>query len=172
MAHWGNIPQRMDNVDMLRKFALQYEDNCNRLHAAASLGGFLLYLNEMAVDEKDALGSGEGTDAVNLLTYHRSKGLEWPVVICHNLDNGFRDNLWGMNIVAETDQVDLDNILGNRWLRYWINPYGLQLRGTGLAERIEASPEQKISRDQGLQEELFWAGLSTGGDHGRTADLF
>ena len=167
MAHWGNIPQRMDNVDMLRKFALQYEDNCNRLHAAASLGGFLLYLNEMAVDEKDALGSGEGTDAVNLLTYHRSKGLEWPVVICHNLDNGFRDNLWGMNIVAETDQVDLDNILGNRWLRYWINPYGLQLRGTGLAERIEASPEQKISRDQGLQEEarLLYVGITRARDY-------
>jgi len=167
MAHWGNIPQRMDNVDMLRKFALQYEDNCNRLHAAASLGGFLLYLNEMAVGEKDARGSGEGTDAVNLLTYHRSKGLEWPVVICHNLENGFRDNLWGMNIVAESDQVDLNNILGNRWLRYWINPYGQQLRGTSLAERIEASPEQEISRYQGLQEEarLLYVGITRARDY-------
>ncbi len=167
MAHWGNIPQRMDNVDMLRKFALQYEDNCNRLHTAASLGGFLLYLNEMAAGEKDARGSGEGTDAVNLLTYHRSKGLEWPVVICHNLEKGFRDNLWGMNIVAESDHVDLDNILANRWLRYWINPYGLQLKGTGLAERIEASPEQEISRYQALQEEarLLYVGITRARDY-------
>jgi len=167
MAHWGNISQRMDNVDMFRKFALQYEDNCNRLHAAASLGGFLLYLNEMAVGEKDARGSGEGEAAVNLLTYHRSKGLEWPVVICHNLENGFRDNLWGMNIVAESDQVDLNNILGNRWLRYWINPYGQQLKGTGLAERIEASPEQQASRYQGLQEEarLLYVGITRARDY-------
>ena len=167
MAHWGNIPQRMDNIDMLRKFALQYEDNCNRLHAAASLGGFLLYLNEMAAGEKDARGSGDGEDAVNLLTYHRSKGLEWPVVICHNLENSFRDNLWGMNIVAESAEVDLDNILGNRWLRYWVNPYGLQLRGTGLAQRIEASPEQAASRYQGLQEEarLLYVGITRARDY-------
>ncbi len=167
MAHWGNIPQRMDNVDMLRKFALQYEDNCNRLHAAASLGGFLLYLNEMAIGEKDARGSGEGEDAVNLLTYHRSKGLEWPVVICHDLEKGFRDNLWGMNIVAESEEVDLNNILGNRWLRYWINPYGLQLKGTNLAERIAASPEQETSRYQGLQEEarLLYVGITRARDY-------
>jgi len=153
IAHWGNISQRMDNVDMLRKFSLQYEDNCNRLHAAASLGGFLLYLNEMAADSNDSRGSGEGEEAVNILTYHRSKGLEWPVVICHDLEKSFRDNLWGMNIVAESDQVDLQNILGNRWLRYWVNPYGRQLNGTNLSERINESPEQEVSRFQGLQEE-------------------
>ena len=167
IAHWGNIPQRMDNVDMLRKYSLQYEDNCNRLHAAASLGGFLLYLNEMAGDSNDSRGSGEGEDAVNILTYHRSKGLEWPVVICHDLEKGFRDNLWGMNIVAESKKVDLQNILGNRWLRYWVNPYGRQINGTNLSERINESPEQKVSRFQGLQEEarLLYVGITRARDY-------
>jgi len=167
MAHWGSIPQRMDNVDMMRKFALQYEENCNRLHTAASLGGFLLYLTELGNNEKDARGSGEGTDAVNILTYHRSKGLEWPVVICHNLENSLRDNLWGMNIVAESEEVDLDNILGNRWLRYWINPYGKQIARTALSERIGASPEKQQAQQQALDEEsrLLYVGVTRARDY-------
>lgn len=167
MAHWGNIPQRMDNVDMMRRFALQYEENCNRLHTAASLGGFLLYLIELGNNEKDARGSGQGTDAVNILTYHRSKGLEWPVVVCHNLENNLRDNLWGMNIVAESEEVDLNNILGNRWLRYWINPYGKQIANTALSERIGASPEKEQARQQALDEEarLLYVGVTRARDY-------
>jgi hypothetical protein len=38
----GNPNQRLDNLDRLRRYALDYESACNRLHAAASLGGFLL----------------------------------------------------------------------------------------------------------------------------------
>ena len=32
IASWGNVQQRFDNIDVLRKFALQYEEGCNRLH--------------------------------------------------------------------------------------------------------------------------------------------
>jgi len=39
------------------------------------------------------------------------------MVICHDLEGKLRDKIWGVQIVPETDEVDLDNILGNRWLR-------------------------------------------------------
>ncbi|MEK7254917.1 MAG: 3'-5' exonuclease, partial [Bacteroidota bacterium] len=39
IVSWGNVEQRLANVDVLCRLALKYEENCNRLHSAASLGG-------------------------------------------------------------------------------------------------------------------------------------
>ncbi len=167
IASWGNEQQRLDNVDVLRKFALQYEEACNRLHTAASLGGFLLWLNEKVVNDSDAQGSGEGEDAVNVLTYHRSKGLEWPVVICHSLEGNLRESVWGMAIISEQEEIDLDHILANRWLRYWINPYADQYRRTIMEDRINESEAKKIVREQALAEEarLLYVGITRARDY-------
>ncbi|MBX2877631.1 MAG: UvrD-helicase domain-containing protein [Saprospiraceae bacterium] len=164
---WGKTAQRLDNVDVLRRLALQYEEACNRLHSAASLGGLLLWLNDLENDQKDAQGSGEGPDAVQILTYHKSKGLEWPVVICHSLEGPLRADVWGMEIVAESEEVDLTNVLGNRWLRYWVNPYADQIRRTQLEERIAESQAQKEQTEMALQEEarLLYVGITRARDY-------
>lgn len=164
---WGNVEQRLANVDVLRKFALQYEEACNRLHAAASLGGFLLWLNDLENNEKDMQGSGETPDSVNVLTYHKSKGLEWPVVICHSLENMLRGDVWGMAIIPEKEEVDLDNVLGNRWLRYWVSPYADQFRGTLLEERINQSAAKENATKEALQEEarLLYVGITRARDY-------
>lgn len=167
IIRWGKSNQRMANIDVIRQFSLQYEEACNRMHTAASLGGFLLWLNELESSDKDLQGSGEGTDSVNVLTYHRSKGLEWPVVICHSLEGKLRDKVWGLNLVAESKSVDLDNILGNRWLRYWINPYSDQQNGTELIEKINASPIKKAATEVALREEarLLYVGITRARDY-------
>lgn len=167
IMRWGKTEQRMDNIDVIRKFALQYEETCNRLHTAASLGGFLLWLNELESSGKDTQGSGEGPDAVNVLTYHKSKGLEWPIVICHSLEGKLRDNVWGLNLVAEKKEVDLNNILGNRWLRYWINPYADQQSGTALVEKINASSVKTEITKSALSEEarLLYVGITRARDY-------
>ncbi len=167
IMRWGKVQQRMDNIDVIRKFALQYEEACNRLHTAASLGGFLLWLNELETSGKDVQGSGEGTDAVNVMTYHKSKGLEWPVVICHSLEGRLRDKVWGLSLVSEKEEVDLDNILGNRWLRYWINPYSDQQSGTALIEKINASSIKREATTAALREEarLLYVGITRARDY-------
>lgn len=167
IARWGKVQQRMDNIDVLRRFASKYEEACNRLHTAASLGGFMLYLNELEQKGVDEQGSGESADAVQVLTYHKSKGLEWPVVICYDLEGSLRERVWGMNIIADRPEVDLSNILGNRWLRYWINPYSDQFRGTALEEKINASEAKKAAHDQALQEEarLLYVGITRARDY-------
>lgn len=167
IVSWGKTAQRLDNVDVLRKLALQYEEACNRLHTAASLGGLLLWLNDLENEQKDAQGSGEGPDAVQILTYHRSKGLEWPVVICHSLEGSLRADVWGIQIVAESEEVDLNNVLGNRWLRYWVNPYSDQIRRTPLQERLAESDAQLEQTQLALQEEarLLYVGITRARDY-------
>ncbi len=167
IVSWGNTEQRLDNVDVLRQLALQYEAACNRLHSAASLGGFLLWLGELHQKGDDKQGSGEGPDAVNVLTYHRSKGLEWPVVVLHNLDQRLRADVWGIDIVPEREEVDINHVLGNRWLRYWVNPYDRQYKGTPVFERLEESAVQTEKRRQARREEtrLLYVGITRARDY-------
>ncbi|MCB9355446.1 MAG: UvrD-helicase domain-containing protein [Lewinellaceae bacterium] len=163
----GNPVQRLDNLDRLRRFALDYEDACQRLHSAASLGGFLLWLNELADSGLDMQGSGESDDAVKVLTYHRSKGLEFPVAICHNLNQKLKEQIWGVNLVSETEEPDLDNILDHRWIRFWVNPYADQFRGTALEERLLQTPEWAQANRTALDEEarLLYVGLTRARDY-------
>ncbi|MCB9263931.1 MAG: UvrD-helicase domain-containing protein [Lewinellaceae bacterium] len=167
IASWGNQQQRLDNVEVMRKLALQYEEACNRLHSAASLGGFLLWLADLENNDADMQGSGEGPGAVNVLTYHKSKGLEWPIVICHSLEGNLRAEVWGVDIIQESEEVDLNNVLGNRWLRYWVNPYADQIRNTYLDEQLSESEPDRRAREKALQEEarLLYVGITRARDY-------
>lgn len=168
---WGNTTQRLDNIDVIRKLSLQYEETCNRLHSAASLGGFLLWLGNLQERGDDTQSSGEGIDAVNVLTYHRSKGLEYPVLILGNLENNIKDQVFGIAIqplsASNTEGVDLNDILGNRWLRFWVNPYADLLRNTELEERINESPAKAEVRINALAEEarLLYVGVTRARDY-------
>ena len=166
-AQLGNANQRIDNLERLRHYALEYESACSRLHSAASLGGFLLWLDTLAGLDEDRQGSGENEDAVKVLTYHRSKGLEYPVAICHNLDQPLKEQVWGLNLVSETEKPDLDNILGNRWLRFWVNPFADQLKRTRLEEALHQSSEWTQATRSALDEEarLLYVGLTRARDY-------
>ena len=167
IASWGNSAQRLENVDVIRKFSLEYENTCNRLHSAASLGGFLLWLATRAENEKDTQSSGEGPDAVNVLTYHKSKGLEYPIVVLGNLDQSIRDDVFGIAIQSDTEGVDLDDILGNRWLRFWVNPYADQIRGTLLNEQLNNCDEKGAVKLAALSEEarVLYVGVTRARDY-------
>ncbi len=167
VARFGNATQRLDNLDRLRHYALEYESACQRLHAAASLGGFLLWLNDLGRAGQDFQGSGESPDAVKVLTYHKSKGLEFPITVCHNLNQALKENIWGLQLVAERPEPDLDDILGHRWLRFWVNPYGDQWRNTRLDENIRQSDAWVAAARQALEEEarLLYVGLTRARDY-------
>jgi ATP-dependent exoDNAse (exonuclease V) beta subunit len=75
--------------------------------------------------------------------------------------------VWGIGIVPETREVDLENLLGNRWLRYWLNPYGDQFKGTLLAERIDESAVKTEKLKEALAEEtrLLYVGITRARDY-------
>jgi len=167
IAAWGKVDQRLDNIDVMRKMAIDYEERCNRLHTAASLGGLLLWLTEIENNHEDKQASGENEDAVNVMTYHKSKGLEFPILVCHSMEQNLRADLWGAEIVSERKEVNLEDVLGGRWLRYWVNPYADQYRKTALEERLLESEAHKIKRQQALDEEarLLYVGITRARDY-------
>jgi ATP-dependent helicase/nuclease subunit A len=167
VAAWSNEQQRLDNIDALRKLALDYEDTCNRLHSAATLGGFLLWLDDLGSDDRDQQGKGAGVNAVNVMTYHKSKGLEWPLVVCHGLDADLRENIWGVRIVRQKPEIDINYPLANRLLCYWVNPYSDQIKGTELMETVETHSAKKTAKKEALAEEarLLYVGLTRARDY-------
>jgi len=167
IASWGNPGQRLANVEALLKLTLQYEESCNRLHAAASLGGFLLWLAGLESSEEDLQAFGESPDAVRVITYHKGKGLEYPVVICSSLENNLQGDVWGVKVIAEREEVDLDDVLGHRWLRYWVNPYADQVKNTRVDLRLDESEARNHARRDAREEEarLLYVGLTRARDY-------
>jgi ATP-dependent exoDNAse (exonuclease V) beta subunit len=163
----GNGRQRLVNVEALRKLAVDYEDRCNRLHAAASLGGFLLWLEDLERQGRDMQGASEGPDAVQVLTYHKSKGLEWPIVVAYDMGASLRANSWGMAIVPERETVDLDHVLAHRWLRYWVNPYGRQVANTPLDQRLRESEiyAGRVAEAREEEARLLYVGITRARDY-------
>jgi len=164
---WGEGEQRLGNVDELRRLAVAYEDNCHRQHRAASLGGYLLYLDGLLRAQTDAQAAGERPGAVNVLTYHRSKGLEWPAVIAGDLDQKLRADVWGISVEPEKEEVDLGNPLADRWLRYWVNPYGKQTRGVDWLDALTESDWKTRATETATAEEarLLYVGFTRARDY-------
>lgn len=167
VSKWSNAAQRLDNIDALRKLAGDYEDTCNRLNSAATSGGFLLWLEDLAQEGKDVQGKGLGKDAVNVLTYHKSKGLEWPLVICHGIDADLKDAIWGVRIVRKSAKIDIHKPLADRLICYWVNPYAMQIKGTALMEEVEAHQDRVRVKKNALDEEirLLYVGLTRARDY-------
>lgn len=81
-AACGALPKgelRQANLRMMYQRALAYEEN-----GGATLSGFLQLMDQQAVsdDKTSAKMLGENENLVRIMTMHKSKGLEFPIVFC------------------------------------------------------------------------------------------
>ncbi|TDB38085.1 MAG: hypothetical protein D9V44_08565 [Actinobacteria bacterium] len=78
-------PRAWANVLKLGRIAEEYEQR-----ASGDLGGFLRHIaiHRDLSPEKQATLTGEGVDAVRIMSVHAAKGLEFPVVVVGDLASG------------------------------------------------------------------------------------
>ncbi len=167
VVRWGKHEQRLANIERLMGMAIEYEERCTRLHAAASLGGFLLWLAAKQQRGEDWQGATTSPRAVNVLTWHASKGLEWPIVLCMDLDQPLRADPWGLQIVSERESPDPEDILGGRWLRFRAQPYGQAWQKAPMGERVMEQPEFAEVQQRAAMEEarLLYVGITRARDY-------
>jgi hypothetical protein len=173
-ARWPDPEQRLANLDALRSLTGSYEEHCAQQKEAATIAGLLRYFEEAATEKlvrdeeiaSDDQHVGAGDHAVTIATYHRAKGLEWPVVILSSLDRGEKRDAF--EVCPESDRAAFDaaDPLGGRWIRYWPWPFGQQSKSR-LAETAAASAE---GRSVALREErervrLLYVGFTRARDH-------
>lgn len=125
---------------------------CVRFIAAAvskgqgpTVAGLLARLEELRClgddddDPDDERGDVAGIDAVSVLSWHKSKGREWPVVVL----TGLWKDPWvrTFDVVVESDPAltSFHNPLVGRRLRFWPSPYGDRARG-GLVDHLKGCP--------------------------------
>lgn len=84
VAKWGNVSRRHANINTFLRIVQGYENHTRLLDLACSVMGFVNYFNSDSVSADTPFV--KDPDAVSVITYHKSKGLEWPIVILCNLD--------------------------------------------------------------------------------------
>jgi ATP-dependent exoDNAse (exonuclease V) beta subunit len=82
---WNNALAEESNLQVLIDLAKKYEDYATKLAQPATVAGFI----EFFTDQQQEGAANE--DGVRLYTYHKSKGLEWKVVIMMSLEKNAAD---------------------------------------------------------------------------------
>ena len=170
-SQWGpdrvRAGQRRANLEALRSLCRQYEDTCHSGHLPATVGGFLNWCAQLNDDKADTQAADPSPDAVKVMTYHASKGLEWPIVICTQLDSTTRDEWPRVQTVPVGDgQMDFDAPLANRTLHFWPSPFNLTSKDFGHLEVIRHSePAQRIqAQAENEATRLLYVGITRARD--------
>ena len=158
---WANTSLSLANLDKLRLVCVQYLDQCRARRTAAGVAGLLTFLAETRP------GETEGTDdeTVRVLSYHKSKGLEWPVVVLYNLDAERKASAFGM--WAETEgNFDPQHPLAGRTIHFWPDPIPGRSKSDDLDALVRERPEhaQAIQRDAAERQRLLYVGMTRARD--------
>ena len=119
-----------------------------RAEQPATSAGLVLWLYQLAAAEEDTQATGGAENAIQLVTHHGAKGLEWPIVIAMDLDAKLKPRLWGLSVLPSPNPISLDDPLANRTLRYWPAFTGLQSANIPLLDEIAQSPEGQTALAQ------------------------
>jgi ATP-dependent helicase/nuclease subunit A len=173
-ARWPDAPQRVANLDALRGIAAGYEGRSAQEREAGTVAGLLRYFDDMSATtlRRDELIASDDqhvpTDdgAVIVCTYHRAKGLEWPVVVMSSLDRAERRDAFEVCPESEGEGFDPNDPLAGRWIRYWPWPLG-PLKKASLADHAESSPEgaRVAAREEKERARLLYVGFTRARDH-------
>jgi len=158
---WGDVVARFDDLEALRGFARDYEANCSGAGMPATPSGLVLAL----ASEEPTRPRSLRDDAINIMTYHGAKGLEWPCVVLTGLAKAPRARLW--EPVAEADgEIDWRDPLSGRWIRFWPWPYGSQEKDVHLDASGPASPlgVQAAVRARDEEARLLYVGMTRARD--------
>lgn len=133
---WGNAGERLANLNMLRSLTVDYASLAVEEGAGMTTAGLTAFLSGLEGEEGDPQAFSPDPDAVIISTWHRAKGLEWPIVVLYELDSDFRRLIPDVHVVCDRERISLADPLADRWIRYWPNPYHFRTK-SGYHELME-----------------------------------
>jgi ATP-dependent exoDNAse (exonuclease V) beta subunit len=159
LRRWGDSGRRASHLDAIVQLARDYEDQTAEEGTAATLSGLITHFDRLADAELDTRLCPYGLDAVTLLTYHKAKGSEWPVVVLTELESQREPDLWSPAVIggAPTEEYPLTG----RSIRYWQWPFGWNpmfpskvVKGSGVEFDALESPEGVAESSKNERESL------------------
>ncbi len=168
---WGDAPRRSAHLESILQQARTYEEEALEMGQASTLAGLITCFEDLAADGEDTRLAPSGLDAVTVMTFHRAKGLEWPVVVLAGLDFSRDPDLWSPR--ATGGWAVPDKPLEGREMHYWPWPFGSQsyynsrlAKGTGLEEDAIDSTEGQnaATKEQAEAIRLLYVGCTRARD--------
>jgi ATP-dependent helicase/nuclease subunit A len=134
----SNGAQRQANLKALLKFAADFQNDRLR-----GLGSFLSYMEAIKkrVETPQVSMTGEGDDAVKIMSIHKSKGLEFPVVILCQMDEKLGGG-WPNNKVM----LHKDIGIALEWQSYELRAFKSTLLHTKIRQRNEIEDQAEYIR--------------------------
>ncbi|MBP1884985.1 3'-5' exonuclease [Sinorhizobium mexicanum] len=162
IEQWGDPAIRFDDLEALRGFAADYEGECAASGAPATLQGLLLSLDGADPKRPPSLAK----DAIQVITYHGAKGLEWPMTVLTGLAWEPRARLF--EPIAEVDgALDRRAPLERRWIRFWPWPYGQSGKDCALEVAAFACELGQSASRRAVHEDirLLYVGVTRARDY-------
>ncbi|MEX2443139.1 MAG: UvrD-helicase domain-containing protein [Alkalispirochaeta sp.] len=162
VMRFGSHQSRRANIDLIRSRVSVYDQWCARFARVPQVSGFLQWISERERrEERDRQAAAVGDGAVNVLTYHRAKGLEWPLVIAWDLDHAPKVSAFGLT-VDQTVPFDTTAPLAGRMLRWWPRS------NAGILDELVAGSPHAGEAERRAHEEsrrLLYVGLTRARDY-------
>ena len=114
VAKWKMADIRRENLDMLIAQAAAFELSTAHTADSATVFDFIDYIKKVKIEAQ----LDQSADGVKVATYHKSKGLQWKIVIL--------------------DSLTKDDIDGKKFVQY--NWFGLNLKGGYNAAELQLIP--------------------------------
>lgn len=163
VGRWGAIEQRLHNLEAVRSLVEVYQAEQRAERQAATLTGLCQWLLDQ---DGAAQPRSQHPDAVQILTYHGAKGLEWPIVLLAELESEAKGSPF--RLVAENEAApDWRVPLAGRVLHYWPWPYGEQAKDVGLDAAAAASPQgaAALGAERLERTRLLYVGMTRARDY-------
>lgn len=156
VSSFGSIESRMRNVDLIVDSAREIEARAAQLFLPSTLDSLFLSLSDL----KPQAASG-GDDSVNICTYHRSKGLEWPVVIIGSIEKEMHKGVYFGVKVASNSTLSIKDPLKGRNIIFWPDVFGKSKSGASY-EAIARSKRGQDLYNKGKLERnrVLYVGLT------------
>ncbi|NLJ72630.1 MAG: UvrD-helicase domain-containing protein [Syntrophomonadaceae bacterium] len=142
-----NPESALNNLEALKKHCQEYTTYSSSYMHTPTIDGFIAYLNEKNPSQAQIIDE----NAVNILTYHGAKGLEWPWVILADLNTSVNSTIFGVHIEPAAN-FDPKNPLENRKIHYWPWPFGAKKSFSILDEKTAGLSRSKEIQKLALEE--------------------
>lgn len=160
VSQWGRAEIRRHNLNTFRGMAQEYQTYCLHFGKIQSIYGFIAYLEK--ISQSKEFSEPENPIGVKVLTYHRSKGLEYPMLIAAGMDNTVRaKNIYQAKVQNAGEKQQLEG----RWIRYFVDPFHSKTTASGYYSAM--SPLETLERQEEKKEKLrlLYVGLTRPRDY-------
>ncbi|MEW6078388.1 MAG: UvrD-helicase domain-containing protein [Thermodesulfobacteriota bacterium] len=151
---WGDAAERFANLDSLKAHARNYINACFEEGIGCTPAGLIAHLYDLNANEEDSRAPVTGENAVNIVTWHACKGLEWPITVLAQIGKTFDPDPLGVQVVNNWRTFSLDNPLADRLLRFWISPYHERTKNSAFHDRLQNHPSMAETARQHNRQEL------------------